>query len=62
MAVICSNCNADEVICYRDEATALCPTCCEELNEEHNYEYAYSERGWYCVNCCVQAPPDYLLD
>jgi hypothetical protein len=53
--VLCSKCEADDVICYTTEETAVCPNCCED----HEYEYERYDRGHFCQHCGAEAPPDW---
>ena len=53
--VLCSKCGADEVICYMEPETAVCPNCCED----HEYEYDRYDRTHSCQHCGDLAPPDW---
>lgn len=53
--VLCSKCGADEVLCYMEAATAVCPNCCED----HEYEYEPGERTHWCRHCGQEPPADW---
>lgn len=50
--VLCSKCQADDVIYYDAPETAVCPACCEDHDYEHD-----GWRNYYCTHC-GQEPPD----